>query len=151
MTFRFLDKNFIIVLLADIFLLTGSLFLAYLVRFDFNLPRAHAVLLFRIVPLVLIIKIICFYFFDLYRGMWRYTSISDLLNIIKASSVSSLLIICIILFTHTRFIGFPRSAFIMDWCFTILLISGYRLGIRLYFEKISGDKTSSIPTWNAST
>jgi FlaA1/EpsC-like NDP-sugar epimerase len=120
--------------------------LAYLVRFDFHLPQPHAVLLYRIVPLVLIIKIIIFYFFDLYRGMWRYTSVSDLLNIIKASSVSSLLVICIILFTHFRFIGFPRSAFIMDWCFTILLISGYRLGIRLYFEKVSSEKTPDMLT-----
>jgi FlaA1/EpsC-like NDP-sugar epimerase len=146
MKFRLIYKNVIIVLLADIFLLTISLFLAYLVRFDFNLPQPHAVLLYQILPLVLVIKIGCFYFFDLYRGMWRYTSISDLLNVIKASSVSSLLIVCIILFTHYRFIGFPRSAFIMDWCFTILLISGYRLGIRLYFEKISTEKTPIILT-----
>ncbi|MBW2014426.1 MAG: polysaccharide biosynthesis protein, partial [Deltaproteobacteria bacterium] len=79
-------------------------------------------------------------------GMWRYTSIADLLNIIKASSVSSLVIICLILFSHSRFIGFPRSVFVMDWCFTVLLISGYRLCIRLYFERISNGKTSSIPT-----
>ena len=78
--------------------------------------------------------------------MWRYTSISDLLNIIKASCVSSLIIVCLILFSHSRFIGFPRSVFIMDWCFTILLISGYRLSIRLYFERMSNDKTSTIPT-----
>jgi len=30
----------------------------------------------------------------------------------------------------------------MDWCFTILLISGHRLCIRLYFEKVTGDKVS---------
>jgi FlaA1/EpsC-like NDP-sugar epimerase len=103
-------------------------------------------LLYQLLPFVLIIKIGCLYFFDLYRGMWRYTSIADLLNIIKASCVSSLMIICLILFSHSRFIGFPRSVFIMDWCFTILLISGYRLCIRLYFERISNDETSSIPT-----
>ena len=78
--------------------------------------------------------------------MWRYTSIADLLNIIKASSVSTLVIVCLILFSYSRFIGFPRSVFIMDWCFTVLLISGYRVCIRLYFERISNDKTSSIPT-----
>jgi FlaA1/EpsC-like NDP-sugar epimerase len=146
MKFRFLYKNFIIVLLADIFLLSGSLFLAYLIRFDFQLPQPFSVLLYQILPFVLIVKIGCFYFFDLYRGMWRYTSIADLLNIIKASCVSSLVIICLILFSHSRFIGFSRSVFILDWCFTVLLISGYRLCIRLYFEKISNDKTSSIPT-----
>ena len=146
MKIKFLYKNVIIVLITDILLLSNSLVLAYLIRFDFHLPRQHSVLLYQILPSILIVKIISFYFFDLYRGMWRYTSIADLLNIIKASSVSSLLIICFILFTPSRFIGFPRSVFIMDWCFTILLVSGSRLCIRLYFEQISGDKTSSIPT-----
>jgi FlaA1/EpsC-like NDP-sugar epimerase len=122
------------------------LFLAYLIRFDFHLPQPYSILLYQLLPFVMIAKLCCFYFFNLYRGMWRYTSIADLLNIIKASCVSSLVIICLILFSHSRFIGFPRSVFILDWCFTILLISGYRLSIRLYFERVSNDKTSSIPT-----
>ena len=143
---RILYKNFLIVLFADVLLLIGSLFLAYLIRFDFRIPRPYSVLIYQMLPFVLIIKISCFYFFDLYRGMWRYTSIADLLNIIKASCVSSLIIISLILFSHSRFIGFPRSVFVMDWCFTILLISGYRLCIRLYFERLSNDTTSSIPT-----
>jgi len=146
MQFRLLYKNFFIVLFADVLLLTGSLFLAYLIRFDFHLPRPNSMLLYQILPFVLIVKIGCFYFFDLYRGMWRYTSIADLLNIIKASCVSSLVIIFLILFSHSRFIGFPRSVFIMDWCFTVLLVSGYRLCIRIYFERISSDNTTSIPT-----
>jgi FlaA1/EpsC-like NDP-sugar epimerase len=133
-------------LIADILLLSGSLFLAYLIRYNFHLPRPDSILLYQILPFVLIVKIGCFYFFDVYRGMWRYTGIADLLNIIKASCVSSLVIICLILFSHSRFIGFPRSVFIMDWCFTVLLISGYRLCIRLYFERSSTDETSSIPT-----
>jgi FlaA1/EpsC-like NDP-sugar epimerase len=146
MKFRLIYKNFLIVFFADMLFLTGSLFLAYLIRFDFHLIKPHSLLLYQILPFVLIIKAVCFYFFDLYRGMWRYTSIADLLNIIKASSVSTLLIICLILFTHSRFVGFSRSVFIIDWCFTVLLISGYRLCIRLYFERISNDKTSSIFT-----
>ena len=32
----------------------------------------------------------------------------------------------------------------MDWCFTILLISGYRLGIRLYFERINNETTPAL-------
>ena len=143
---RLLHRNVFLILGIDLFLLSASIYFAHLIRFDFTIPQNHSILLYQILPFVLIIKIVCFYFFDLYRGMWRYTSIADLLNIIKASSVSSLVIICLILFSHSRFIGFPRSVFIMDWCFTILLISGYRLCIRLYFERITNDKTSSIPT-----
>jgi FlaA1/EpsC-like NDP-sugar epimerase len=68
--------------------------------------------------------------------MWRFTSIADLFIIIKASSISSLLIICFILFSPYRFIGFPRSVFVIDWCLTILYIASFRLAIRVYFVHI---------------
>jgi len=149
MKFKLFYKNFFIILGIDLLLLTASLYLAYIIRFDFKLPHQHLALLYQMLPIVLIIKIISFYFFDLYRGMWRYTSLADLLNIIKASCVSTLVIVCLILFSPTRFIGFPRSVFIIDWCFTVLWISGCRLCIRIYFEHISGDKTVSMFTRKA--
>ena len=142
MKFSLIYKNFLIVFFADMLLLTGSLFLSYLIRFDFHITPPYSILLYQILPFVVIIKIVCFYFFDLYRGMWRYTSIADLLNIIKASSVSTLVIICLILFSPSRFIGFPRSVFVMDWCLTILFICGFRLSVRLFFEYFSKEQPS---------
>jgi len=88
-------------------------------------------------PFVLLTKTVSFFYFDVYRGMWRFTSIVDLLNIIKASSISTLVIICFILFSPHRFVGFPRSVFIIDWCLTILFIAGFRLAIRVYFVHIN--------------
>ncbi len=96
-------------------------------------------MLYWMLPFVLLTKIVSFLYFDLYRGMWRFTSIADLVNIIKASSISTLLIICFILFSPRRFIGFPRSVFAIDWCLTILFIAGFRLTIRIYFVHISGN------------
>jgi FlaA1/EpsC-like NDP-sugar epimerase len=90
---------------------------------------------------MIIVKVMSFYLFDLYRGMWRYTSIADLLNIIKATTVSSLLIISFVLFI-TRFIRFSRSIFIIDWFLTILIISGFR--IRLYFDLLREDQPVQI-------
>ncbi|HDL08340.1 MAG TPA: polysaccharide biosynthesis protein, partial [Desulfobacteraceae bacterium] len=119
-----------------------------LIRFDFTISQQYSILLYRILPFVLIIKVVSFYFFDLYSGMWRYTSIADLFNIIKASSLSTLLIVSFILF-RTKFQGFSRSVFIIDWCFTILFISGYRLFIRLYFEYSSGDRINIMSMWKA--
>ena len=92
----------------------------------------------KILPVLLLIKITCFYFFDLYCSMWRYTSVEDLLNVIKACTVSSLLIITYILFS-SRFIGVPCSVFIIDFGFTVLLIAGLRLSVRFYFEHFTGD------------
>ena len=125
--------NFFVVLCSDLILLAGSLYIAHLIRFEFNIPEYFAVTCLKMMPFVLITKIVCFYFFDLYRGMWRYTSIQDLFNIIKASSTGTLLIICFILIRY-QFIGFSRSVFLIDWCLTVLFIGGFRLGVRMYFE-----------------
>jgi FlaA1/EpsC-like NDP-sugar epimerase len=133
MKLKHLYLNFFVVLCSDLFLLAGSLYIAHLIRFEFNIPAYFMDTFFRMLPFVLMIKIFSFYFFDLYRGMWRYTSIQDLLNIVKAVSTSTLLVICFILIRY-RFTGFSRSVFLIDWCLTILFISGFRLGVRMYFE-----------------
>lgn len=129
-------KNFLVILFTDAFLLAAALYFSYLVRFDFNIPHHFLESFKRMLPFVLITKVVCFYFFDLYRGMWRYTSIADLINIIKASTISTFFLITFILLRY-RFIGFPRSVFLIDWCLTILFTSGLRMCIRLYFEHLS--------------
>ncbi len=139
MKFKLFYKNFFIILTSDLFLILASFLGAHLIRFEFNIPRQMVVSLWKVMPLVLIVKIICFYFFDLYSGMWRYTSISDLLNVIKASCASTFIIVILILFSN-RFEGFSRSVFLIDLCLTILFIAGFRLIVRLYFEQVSKKK-----------
>ena len=147
MKYRFFDKNFLLILGIDIILLACALYFSNLVRFDFTIPEEHWVAFKWILPFVLVIKIISFYFLDLYRGMWRFTSIADLLNIIKATTISFFLIICLILFSPARFLGFSRSVFVIDWCFTILLIAGFRLSVRIYFVHQSEEKLRLIHIW----
>lgn len=139
MKIRLLRKNFFLIIGTDVLLLTCAWYVSYLVRFEFDIPAVYWNSFKMVLPLMLVVKIVSFYFFDLYRGMWRYTSIGDLLNIIKATSISSLFIISYILF-KTRFIDFPRSVFVIDWCMTILLLAGYRLGIRLLFDFAREDR-----------
>jgi len=139
MKFRLFYKNFLIVLAIDLLLLAASFYGAHLVRFDFEIPPNTYLSIKWILPLLATLKIFVFYFFDLYRGMWRYTSLADLFNIIKASTLSTLVIISVILF-KTRFQGFSRSVFVIDWCLTILFISAFRLSVRIYFEQLSKEQ-----------
>jgi len=141
MQFRIFYKNFLIVFFADVLLLAAAFIGSYLIRFEFNIPLYFLSLLKRMLPWVVLAKLSCFYFFGLYRGMWRYTSIADLLNIIKASTVATLLIVSLILF-KSRFIGHSRSVFLIDWCLTILFICGFRLSVRLFFEYFSKEQPS---------
>lgn len=134
-------KNFYIILITDIILVTFSWYFAYLLRFNFAIPLETLFTLKRLLPLIIIIKILTFYLADLYQGMWRYTSLNDLINILKASSLASIIIVLLILFVH-GISGFSRSIFIIDWFLTLILISGCRVGIRLYFWFDTGNEPS---------
>ena len=136
-----LHKNFYLVLCADIIIIIASLYLSYLVKFDFRIPGYMIYGLYLCLPLFLGVKLPVFYFSDLYRGMWRYTSIPDLINTVKASSFATLIITAIIIFRY-NFDGFSRSVFIIDWAFTIFFIACFRLCVRFYFEKTANGENN---------
>lgn len=130
------SRNFYIVLFMDILLLCISFYLAHLIRFEFSIPSWANEMLIQLLPFVLIGKLTCFFVFDLYKGMWRYTGLNDLLNIVKASSASTLIIIAFILFKN-RFLMVSRSVVIIDWCLTIILIVSLRVTTRLFYEEFT--------------
>lgn len=140
---KFLYKNFFVIFIIDILLVGFSWYFAHLLRFNFAIPEDARYILLHFLPLVILTKIIVFYLFDLYQGMWRYTSLTDLLSIIKAGTVSSLVIV-LLAFLARKFDGFARSVFIMDWVLTILFIAGSRVAIRLYFWVAAGDESARL-------
>ncbi|MDO9530223.1 MAG: nucleoside-diphosphate sugar epimerase/dehydratase [Syntrophales bacterium] len=125
------NKNFYAMLLLDAVLVTIAYFFAYLLRFEGQLPVAHWAQIKGTLPFIIPLKLICFFIFGLYRGMWRYTSLVDLRNVINASSLSSIIIVLSILFLY-RFHGYSRSVFVIDWVFTLLFVGGIRVAIRIF-------------------
>ncbi len=144
---RFLYKHIFLIFLGDILLVAFSWYFAHLLTFDFHIPESTSHALWRMVPLIIIIKITIFYIFDLYQGMWRYTSLTDLFSIFKSGTLSSVIIILMALFVH-RLGGFSRSVYIIDWGLTLFLIAGSRVGIRLYFWLGVGDESAKLTVKN---
>lgn len=130
----FFNRNFFLLFGIDACLLCLSWIASYLIRFDFAIPEKFTDEMVAILPVAILIKLVCLYVFNVYRGMWRFTSVSDLVDIIKATSISTLIIIVWIVLIY-RYKNVPRSIVFIDWCFNILAISGVRLGIRLFFQK----------------
>ena len=60
MKFKLFNKNFYVILILDVLLLTGSLYAAHLVRFDFNIPHRFYLMFKQALPFVLLIKIMSF-------------------------------------------------------------------------------------------
>ncbi|MEW6077205.1 MAG: nucleoside-diphosphate sugar epimerase/dehydratase [Thermodesulfobacteriota bacterium] len=133
----YFTRNSAVVILMDTVLISLAFYLSHQLRFDFNVPRFHAVPLWQTFPVILLIKLVVFYYSDFYRGMWRYTSVSDLIKIVKATVFSSLIIIGAVLFMN-RFENIPRSVFLIDWLLTVLSVSAFRIIVRLYYEYNAG-------------
>ncbi len=127
-------RNFYLLLAADIAVFILSLVLSYVVRYTCNIPHDEFRRIVEIMPLVIAVKCLTFVALNVYRGMWRYTSLPDAMNLAKASLLASLIIISGITFFN-RFEGYPRSVFIADCIFTLFFCGGIRLGIRFHYSR----------------
>ncbi|MFV2061181.1 MAG: polysaccharide biosynthesis protein, partial [Gammaproteobacteria bacterium] len=116
--------------LHDILVIPIAWALAYWVRFNFGLfpvgmiDQAVYSLLY-----ILPAQIISYWYFGLYRGVWRYASMPDLVRILKAVSVGVSLSI-ILLYVVSNLSTIPRTIPILYGIFLVLLLSGSRFTYR---------------------
>jgi len=120
-------------LLIDAIFVTLSYFGSYLLRFEGAIPYYMISGVWYALPIFVSVKLFFFYYFGLYRALWRYTGIVDVMNIVKGATAASITIMLIILFFF-RFWLFSRAVYLIDWGLTILLISGVRAAFRMYMN-----------------
>lgn len=102
----------------------------YWLRFNLGpIPRDILVEALRFLPVVLMVQVMAFYFFGLYRGVWRFASLPDLSRIIKAILVGGFVLIAL-LFLSTRLEHIPRSVFPLYSMGLIMLLGGARFSFR---------------------
>lgn len=128
-----LNAKRFVVLATDAISTIFAYWLAFALRFNFSIPDIHFKMLLNTLPAIVIIRILCFYSFGLYSGVWRYASINDLLRIFKATILSSFLFFIYIGLMY-HLIDFSRSVFVIDWFIIVCLIGGSRFLYRLFRE-----------------
>ncbi len=108
--------------------------LAYALRFEAFLIHERQFYYAGTLAIIFGIKLPVFYIMGLYDGMWRYTGLRDLQNIIKAVVLSETTIISVMLFIN-RFQGFSRAVFVMDAIICLLLLCTTRISIRYLLQQ----------------
>jgi FlaA1/EpsC-like NDP-sugar epimerase len=108
-------------------------YLAFWLRFDGDIPDEYAVLMVQMIPWLVLLRGLTFVPFHIYQGLWRYTGIWDLRNIIVSIFISTVLFYLLV---HVQFglIAYPRSVFIMDALLLICFVGGARLPWRFHRE-----------------
>jgi FlaA1/EpsC-like NDP-sugar epimerase len=123
----------LLVLLSDAILISSSLFLSYCIRLDTLSLSSYTRQIFHSILVMLAVRLSVFAYAGLYRGMWRFVGMRDLLKLIQAVTLSSVLSV-VLLFLIYRLENFPRSVFIIDWFVVLIFIGGSRFAYRLYRE-----------------
>ena len=133
MTKQFNNRNLYLMLALDGIAFSASLWLAYASRFAFAMDHTVWRDYFSVLPWVIAVKMLTFFLMGSYHGLWRFTSLHDAWQLLKGSSLATLLIIAGLTFFN-HFEGYPRSVFVIDCIFTCFLCGGLRVAIRLYFS-----------------
>jgi O-antigen biosynthesis protein WbqV len=94
--------------------------------------------------LVTAIAAVVFRALRLYRGIWRYASLNDLLGLVRAVSLVVLVFVPL-LFVLTRAEDLPRSVPIIQWGVLLVLLGGPRFAYRLWKDRRSGSFSLRAP------
>jgi FlaA1/EpsC-like NDP-sugar epimerase len=123
-------------LISDIILISLSVVLAFLVRFEGSIPERYFSNIAGLIFFSTLFTIPIFYFFKLYFFSWAYVSAEELINLIKATSLSFLLLTAtyFILRDHRLFSGFPRATLFLTYFFIFILCGGLRFAKRIYLQ-----------------
>jgi FlaA1/EpsC-like NDP-sugar epimerase len=133
-----------LIVLAHIIAFAVSLMLSFLIVQNMQFRQEWLTVYPALLLFFLLIKIPVFGLFKQYRGWWRYVGISDLHGIVRASLISTCLIV-VLWFTSGQIAsiraylppGLDRPAegvCIADMFATVLILGGLRIVIRLYYE-----------------
>lgn len=127
-----------ILLILDIILINLSYVLALYMRFDgsiignqfieyFSRYKEHFIY-------ITLIKIVIFFYFKLYKSVWKYASITELMNIVVASIVSNTAVLSYMFIMQTNL---PRSIYPLATLLDMVLIGGVRFSLRA-FNSVDG-------------
>src|SRR5256714_2656973 len=116
-------KRRVFEVLLDVGLIILAYWSAYAIKFEAFSGSPAWQLFLRTVPIVVVVRLGAFLLFGVYRGIWRYTSIDDLVAFAKAVAAGSIVSMVIILFKF-RFQGFSRVIFVIDGLMMLMLLAG---------------------------
>ena len=126
-------KRRIFEVLLDVVLITLSYYAAYVLVLGSLDNETNWVLFRNTLPMLIVLKLFAFLVSGIYRGIWRYTSVPDLITFVKGVIAGSMLSILAVLLIY-RFQNFSRAVFILDGFILLFAVVSSRLAFRVLRE-----------------
>ncbi|MCG7899266.1 MAG: polysaccharide biosynthesis protein [Candidatus Thiodiazotropha weberae] len=124
-----------VALAHDVLMVPVAWFLAFWFRYNLEVvPVSFYQDALQALLYILPVQLAAFLLFGLYRGIWRFASLPDIMRILKAVLVGTVVGVAL-LFVFTRAGGVPRSVPVIHAILLVMLLSGPRLIYRLLKDR----------------
>ncbi len=133
-----------IVLLLKVAITLSAFLAAFAIRFDLSIPAEYWPRITSLILPLLAIKIAVFWNIGLFRGWWRYASMSDLVQLFKGNLYASILF-ALYAGPVYRFEHVPRSVLVLDGLLSFVFAGGVRFATRAFRENYFPMLTGSRP------
>ncbi len=124
----------VFLILVDLLFVIFSYCLASLLHSDFNSSDLFTRSFLQTLLLVTVVKLLVLSTSNLYRSIWKYASLHDLVEIFKTVSVASIMTGLAQLFFQ-QMAHFSRVVFVLDWGVLLALVACSRVLWRLFQER----------------
>lgn len=128
----------------DCILIVMAYYGAHLLRFEGQALTVFLASFSESLPLVIVSQLGGLALCGMYRSVWRYMGIPDLIRLLQSVTVGVVLTIVLVALAY-RFEGFSRSVFILDWLLLLTFLGGSRLSFRLLNELLRSHPKGSHP------
>jgi FlaA1/EpsC-like NDP-sugar epimerase len=120
---------------VDACLLALAYYLAYVLRFDSDIPHRYQNLIADTIVVTVLMKLVVFACFGLYSKLWRFVDQKDFESILKAVIVSTVGVIAVLFLFSIGRHDPPRSVVALDFLLTLVFVSGARFAVRALVER----------------
>ena len=129
---------------ADEALVAAAYVLAYLLRFDWEIPPAETSIMWRSLAVVVFTMVLALDRFGLYRRVWRYAGLNDLVHLVSALTVGMLAVGMLIFLAGLR--GHSRAVLVMFYPLSLVLVCACRVGVRNLARMSSSSSARGAPS-----
>ena len=127
-------KRLVFFLLGDVFIFVFSIYAAYLLRFNADIPDIYVQGLFVTAGFLIVFKLFFMWMFKIYKVPWRFFGLNEARKIFLAH-VCSAVLFTIIFFIIQDFLNpYPRSVIFIDLLISCLLVGLLRISKRMVLD-----------------
>lgn len=119
----------IFLFMTDFFTVSCCLFLSLLLRFDAHIPSEYLTLFYQSAPIIGCFFLLAYLITGLYKSLWKYASLQELLQIGAAIPLGTLLTFSYGLLNQNLF---PKSVYFINMFLLLFATSGIRMSYRFF-------------------